>query len=222
MVFYSVLIRHEKRFIWFLVRTCLRACARRAACMRACLQNAWKTLGTRLGRAEVLPKSRAAEESHIWFVWKASPKIHVACQTNQSSIKTTEIRPGFRQRKNGQQRILRVYKDFSVQHLQKNNFGSCFRLKTHTFRCVFAYRPHYNDRKRWSFSLKTHTFENAVQCGDIWKRSPIVLVWTAKTEAFENADVIDIAGASISVVCADDCCSVLSVLVWTGKTLRRR
>ena len=45
-----------------------------------------------------------------------------------------------------------------------------------------------------------YAFENAVQSGDIWKRSPIVLVWTAKTEAFENADVIhatNIAGASI-------------------------
>ena len=40
---------------------------------------------------------------------------------------------------------------------------------------------------------RKHTFENAVQSGDIWKRSPIVLVWTAKTEAFENADVIHIA-----------------------------
>ena len=32
--------------------------------------------------------------------------------------------------------------------------------ETHTFRCVFAYRPHYNDRK--SFSSKTLTFESAV------------------------------------------------------------
>ena len=68
-----------------------------------------------------------------------------------------------------------------------------FRLKTHTFRCVIAYRhKHYKDGKRWSFSSKTHTFENAIESVDIWKRSPVVLVSTAKTEAFENADAIRI------------------------------
>ena len=77
-----------------------------------------------------------------------------------------------------------------------------FRLKTHTFQCVFAYRPYDNDRKR-----KNAYCENAVQSGDIWKQSPIVLVWTAKTEAFENADVIHIAGASICRI-PSDCCSV--------------
>ena len=46
--------------------------------------------------------------------------------------------------------------------------------------CLFAHCPHYNDRKRSLFSSKMHKFENAVQIGDIWKRSPNVIVWTAK------------------------------------------
>lgn len=46
--------------------------------------------------------------------------------------------------------------------------------------CLFAHCPHYNDRKRSLFSSKMHKFENAAQIGDIWKRSPNVIVWTAK------------------------------------------
>ena len=85
-------------------------------------------------------------------------------------------------------------------------------VKTHNFRCIFAYRSHYNDRKRcpeWSLHLKT---------------SPIVLVWTAKAEAFENADVIHIARTPqkhrmrVYLSHAQICCAVL---VWTGKTLRK-
>ena len=36
---------------------------------------------------------------------------------------------------------------------------------------------------------ETELFENALQSGEIWKPLLSVLVWTAKTELFENADV---------------------------------
>ena len=36
---------------------------------------------------------------------------------------------------------------------------------------------------------KTQLFENALQSGTFWKRRFHVLVWKAKTEVFENADV---------------------------------
>ena len=69
--------------------------------------------------------------------------------------------------------------------VSKANWGPAtrirFSLKTRSFRCAFVYHSHYNDRKRGSFSSKTHTLENAVQ---------YPVLWTAKTEAFENADVI--------------------------------
>ena len=67
--------------------------------------------------------------------------------------------------------------------------------------------------RRWSFSSKTHTFQNAVQSGDISKRSVSktepnenASVWT---QAFENADVIH-----LSVACADDYCSVFERCVF--------
>ena len=87
-----------------------------------------------------------------------------------------------------------------------------FCLKKHTFRCVFAYRPHYNDRKRWSFSSKMHTFESAVQSGDIWKRRLLKTLTSFTSQT---------SRARLFVACADDFCSVFehirSVLVWTGK-----
>ena len=69
-----------------------------------------------------------------------------------------------------------------------------FCLKTHTFRCTLQ---------------RSKTLSVFIENADIWKRSPewrhlktdpIVLAWTAKTEAFENVEVIhiaNIAGASI-------------------------
>ena len=72
-------------------------------------------------------------------------------------------------------------------------------MKTHTFRCVFANSPHYRIHLKTLF--KVETFENGALS---------YLVWTAKMEAFGNADVIhitNIAGASF-VACADDCGSV--------------
>lgn len=43
-------------------------------------------------------------------------------------------------------------------------------------------------------TIETHTLENAqaVQSGDIRKRSPFVSVWTTKMEAFEIADITPI------------------------------
>jgi len=38
-------------------------------------------------------------------------------------------------------------------------------------------------------SIENPDIPNALQGGGIWKHSPIVLVWTAKTEALENDDV---------------------------------
>ena len=83
----------------------------------------------------------------------------------------------------------------------------CFRLKTHTFRRVFAYRPHYNDRKTLSdFIDNAYISKNAVQSGDIWKRNPIVLVWMAKTlTSFTLREL----RSSLFLACAEDCCSVL-------------
>ena len=38
--------------------------------------------------------------------------------------------------------------------------------------------------KTLSFSWKTHSFKNAVQGRNIWKRSLTALVWTAKTKRY--------------------------------------
>ena len=53
-------------------------------------------------------------------------------------------------------------------------------------------RPHYNADER---SPKTEPFENALQCGAIWKRcflKTLFLVWTEKTMLSEKGDVIKI------------------------------
>ena len=41
-------------------------------------------------------------------------------------------------------------------------------------------RPHENDENDVSFSMKTQTFENALQSGKIWKRNNIGVVWTGR------------------------------------------
>ena len=61
-----------------------------------------------------------------------------------------------------------------------------FHLKTQTFCCVFMSRPHENDENDVSFSMKTQTFENALQSGKIWKRNNIGVVWTGRI--IENAN----------------------------------
>ena len=43
-----------------------------------------------------------------------------------------------------------------------------------------------NDRKRCVENAVLKTLHSE----DVWKRGPIVLVWTGKTDALENADVI--------------------------------
>ena len=55
-----------------------------------------------------------------------------------------------------------------------------FHLKTQTFCRVFMSRPHENDENDVSFSMKTQTFENALQSGKIWKRNSIGFVWTGR------------------------------------------
>ena len=51
-----------------------------------------------------------------------------------------------------------------------------FRLKTHTFRCVLAFCPHWFPKR---FHEK-HRFENALESGSKRKRTYIVLVWTVE------------------------------------------
>ena len=41
-------------------------------------------------------------------------------------------------------------------------------------RCIFILHLHEDDQKRWSFSLKTITFEDGLQSWKIWKRIGIV------------------------------------------------
>ena len=55
-----------------------------------------------------------------------------------------------------------------------------FHLKTQTFCCVFMSRLHENDESDVSFSIKTQTFENALQSGKIWKRNAIIFVCTCR------------------------------------------
>ena len=52
-----------------------------------------------------------------------------------------------------------------------------FRLKTHTFRCVLAFRPHWFPKR---FHEK-HRFENALESGSKRKRTYIVLMWTVES-----------------------------------------
>ena len=55
-----------------------------------------------------------------------------------------------------------------------------FHLRTQTFCCVFMSSPHENDENDVSFSMKTRTFENALQSGKIWKRNSIGVVRTGQ------------------------------------------
>ena len=65
-------------------------------------------------------------------------------------------------------------------HLHEYVFIS-FSWKPQAFLCDFTLNLQENDQRRWSFSLKTITFENGLQSGKILKRycyNDIVVVWT--------------------------------------------
>ena len=65
---------------------------------------------------------------------------------------------------------------FSIVHTKASSTLMRFRLKTHTFRCVLAFRPHWFPKR---FHEK-HRFENALESGSKRKRTYIVLMWTVE------------------------------------------
>ena len=82
-------------------------------------------------------------------------------------------------------------------------------------------------RFRLSSTLQRTYLKTLSRVDTFGKRSPIVLVWTAKTEAFENADVIHTALTPIQSICVYQCrmrrwLRFRAYSVWTGKTLRKR
>ena len=58
---------------------------------------------------------------------------------------------------------------------------------------------------------ETYTFGNIHQSGDKWKRSSIILAWTTKTKAFENADAGNDTSVASTLITAwaDDFCKLL-------------
>ena len=55
-----------------------------------------------------------------------------------------------------------------------------FHLKTQTFCYFLMSHPHENRENDESFSMKTQTFENALQSGKTWKRNSIGFMWTGR------------------------------------------
>ena len=68
------------------------------------------------------------------------------------------------------------FNTFSIVHTKASSTLMRFRLKTHTFRCVLAFRPQWFPKR---FHEK-HRFENALESGSKRKRTYIVLVWTVE------------------------------------------
>ena len=76
----------------------------------------------------------------------------------------------------------------------------CFRLKMHTFRCVYALRPRYTNTL---FLSRTHRFESVLESGSNRKRTDIVLVLTVENGRKRiKMKVPRISQARVFVVCA--------------------